>query len=78
MPTCFTSFGSRPSTPDTRFCTSTAAMSMSRSTSKVTVTVDEPLLPLDEVMYCMPSTPLSACSIGCVTAVSTISALAPW
>ena len=49
---------------------------MLRSTSKVTVTVADPVLPLDEVMYCIPSTPLSACSIGCVTADSTISALA--
>ena len=39
MPTCFTSFGSRPSTCETRFWTSTAATSMSRSTSKVTVIV---------------------------------------
>ena len=68
MPTVFTSFGRRPSTCDTRFCTSTAATSMLRLTSKVTVTLDDPLLPLDEVMYCIPSTPLIACSIGCVTA----------
>ncbi len=60
-----------------RFWTSTAAMSMSRVRSKVTVTIDEPSFPLDEVMYIMPSTPLMACSIGAVTAVSTTCALAP-
>jgi hypothetical protein len=36
-----------------------------------------PSLLLDEVMYCMPSIPLIACSIGVVTAVSTVCALAP-
>ncbi len=36
-----------------------------------------PSLPLDEVMYCMPSMPLIACSSGVVTAVSTVCALAP-
>ena len=77
MPTVFTSFGSRPSTCEMRFCTSTAARSRLRVTSKVTVTVDVPSLPLVEVMYCMPSTPLIACSSGVVTAVSTVSALAP-
>ncbi len=61
-----------------RFCTSTAATSRSRVTSKVTVMVhDPPLLLLDEVMYCMPSTPLIACSSGVVTADSTVWALAP-
>ena len=45
--------------------------------SNVTVTLQVPSLPLVEVMYCMPSTPLIACSIGLVTAVSTVSALAP-
>ena len=53
-----------PTPATTRFWTSTAATSMSRSTSKVTVTDDDPVLPLDDVMYCMPSTPLRACSIG--------------
>jgi hypothetical protein len=61
MPTCFTSFGSRPSACEMRFCTSTAATSRLRVMSKVTVIADEPSLPLVEVMYCMPSTPLIAC-----------------
>src|SRR5688572_5562906 len=72
-----TSAGSRPSAWLTRFCTSTAAMSGSRDTSNVTVIWLAPLLVLDEAMYCMPSTPLIACSSGVVTAVSTVSALAP-
>ena len=77
MPTCFTSFGSRPSACEMRFCTSTAAMSRLRVMSKVTVIAQVPSLPLVEVMYCMPSTPLIACSSGVVTAVSTVWALAP-
>ena len=60
-----------------RFWTSTAATSMLRLTSKVTVMLHDPSLPLDEVMYIIPSTPLIACSSGVVTAVSTVSALAP-
>ena len=38
---CFTSFGRRPSTCEMRFCTSTAATSRLRVTSKVTVIVDD-------------------------------------
>ena len=45
--------------------------------SKVTMMTLVPSLPLVEVMYCIPSMPLIACSIGLVTAVSTVSALAP-
>ena len=77
MPTCFTSFGSRPSACEMRFCTSTAAMSRLRVMSNVTMIALVPSLPLVEVMYCMPSTPLIACSSGVVTAVSTVSAFAP-
>jgi len=77
MPTCFTSFGRRPSACEIRFCTSTAATSRLRDTSKVMVTADVPSLPLDDVMYCMPSTPLIDCSSGIVTAVSTVCAFAP-
>ena len=77
-PTAFTSFGSRPSTCESRFCTSTAATSRFRLMSKMTVMLHDPSFPLDEVMYIMPSTPLMACSIGVVTADSTVSALAPW
>src|SRR5262245_35848492 len=56
---------------------STAARSGSRVTSNVTVIELKPLLVLEEDMYNMPSTPLMACSSGVVTAVSTVSALAP-
>jgi hypothetical protein len=76
-PTCFTSFGSRPSACEMRFCTSTAATSRFLDTSKVTVIPHDPSLPLEEVMYCIPSTPLIACSSGIVTAVSTVCAFAP-
>ncbi len=76
-PTCFTSFGSRPSAWEILFCTSTAARSRLRSTSKVTVIAHDPSLPLVDWMYCIPWTPLIACSSGVVTAVSTVCALAP-
>ena len=72
-----TSVGSLARAVDTRFCTSTAAMSTSRVTSKTTLMLAAPLLVLDEVMYSMPSTPLIACSSGVVTAVSTACASAP-
>ena len=49
-PMFLTSFGSRPSAVETRFCTSTAARSWSRSTSKVAVIVLTPLLVLVDVM----------------------------
>ena len=50
IPTAFTSVGSRPSTLEMRFCTSTAATSMLRVMSKVIVTLLDPSLPLDDVM----------------------------
>jgi hypothetical protein len=40
----------RPSVCDTRFCTSTAAMSELRVTSNVTVICDTPEFVLDDVM----------------------------
>ena len=49
MPLLRTSTGSRPSVWLTRFCTSTAARSGSRPTSKNTVMLLTPLLELDEV-----------------------------
>ena len=76
-PICLTSPGRRPSAWLTRFCTSTAARSGSRVTSNVMLMALKPLLVLDEDMYCMPCTPLIACSSGVVTADSTVSALAP-
>ena len=77
MPVVFTSLGRRPRAWLTRFCTSTAARSMLRVMSKVTMMLLEPSLPLEEVMYFMPSTPLICCSSGVVTDVSTVCAFAP-
>src|SRR6266850_6344491 len=56
---------------------STAAKSTLRVMSKVVVIELVPSLPLLEVMYFIPSTPLICCSNGVVTAVSTTCALAP-
>src|SRR4051794_10602668 len=50
---------------------------MSRVASKVRVMVETPSLPELEVMYRMPSTPLSSCSSGIVTEDSTTSDDAP-
>ena len=49
-PVVLTSFGSRPVTVETRFCTSTAARSRLRVRSNVTVIWLLPSLPLVEVM----------------------------
>jgi hypothetical protein len=49
-PMFLTSFGSRPSAVDTRFCTSTAARSWLRVRSNVTVIWLTPLLVLADVM----------------------------
>ena len=49
-PVVLTSLGRRPCTPETRFCTSTAAMSSGRVNSKTMVMVLLPSLPLLEVM----------------------------
>ena len=77
MPFVRTSSGIRPNAELTRFCTSTAARSGSRPTSKVTLIELNPLLVLDEVMYTMSSTPLMTVSSGVVTALSTACAFAP-
>jgi hypothetical protein len=62
---------------ETRFCTSTAAISLSRDESKVAVMVLVPSLLLLEVRYLSPSTPLICLSKIFVTPLSTTSALAP-
>src|SRR2546430_674244 len=77
MPVFLTSLGRRPNAWLTRFCTSTEARSTSREMSNVTVMTLDPSLPLAEVIYFMPGTPLMACSKGIVTADSTVCALAP-
>ena len=56
---------------------STVARSGSRVMSKVAVIELTPSLPLEEVMYFMPSAPLICCSSGVVTADSTVWELAP-
>jgi hypothetical protein len=76
-PVFFTVSGSRPCAWLTRFCTSTAARSTFRVTSNVTVIWLVPSLPLLDVMYFIPCTPLIACSSGIVTADSTVCAFAP-
>src|SRR5579872_3455270 len=76
-PVFFTVSGKRPWAWLTRFCTSTAARSTLRVTSNVTVIWLVPSLPLLDVMYFMPCTPLIACSSGIVTADSTVCAFAP-
>ena len=50
---------------------------MSRSMSKVTVTLETPSEPELDWMYFMPSAPLIVCSRGVVTDDSTTCALAP-
>ena len=77
MPLVRTSAGIRPSAWLTRFCTSIAARSAFRPISNVTVMLENPVLVLEERMYCIPSTPLMTCSSGVVTALSTACALAP-
>ena len=49
-PVFLTSLGKRPRTADTRFCTSTAAMSRGRVNSKTMLIELLPSLPLLEVM----------------------------
>ena len=61
----------------TRFCTMTNAVFRSVPTSKVTLSVYEPSLPICDDMYNMPSTPLTCCSIGAATVSATTWALAP-
>ena len=77
MPICLTAAGRRPEAVLTRFSISTVARSGSRVISNVAVTVLTPSLPLEEVMYFMPSAPLICCSRTVVTADSTVWALAP-
>jgi hypothetical protein len=72
-----TSSGSRASTRRSRFCTSMRATLMSVPERKVTEIDAEPLDWLDDDMYWNPSTPLSSCSIGCVTLEARTLASAP-
>ena len=60
------------SASDTRFCTSTWAMSESVSSLKVTVSLYAPSLVHCDDMYTMPSTPLTCSSIGAATVSRTV------
>ena len=71
-----TSSGRLSSTRDTRSRTSFAAASMSRDSTNSTVMRDRPS-DEDELTVSMPSTPLIASSMTCVTRVSTTLAAAP-
>ncbi|EKD37550.1 MAG: hypothetical protein ACD_75C01092G0001 [uncultured bacterium] len=72
-----TSEGSWALAWEARFCTWTEAISGSTSSAKVTFKVYEPLPAELEVIYVMPSTPLTCASIGRAIDSSTTPALAP-
>ena len=76
-PVALTTSGSIGSAWETRFCTSTWAVSRSTPSLKVTVRLYEPSLLLCDDMYIMFSTPLICCSIGAATVSATTWALAP-
>ena len=76
-PCCITSLGNELSAMLTLFCTSTVAMSMSVPTSNVTVSWYVPDDDDVELMYSMPSTPFTCCSMGIPTVCAMVSALAP-
>src|SRR6201996_3473610 len=61
----------------TRFCTSSAATSMSVPILKVTFICIRPLLVLLLCMYSMPGVPFTCSSIGVATVCSTVWASAP-
>src|SRR5205823_12529404 len=77
MPWFWTDVGSSGMASCTRFWTMTRAVFRSVPTWKVTNSVYVPLLPEVEVMYSMPGTPLTCCSIGAATVSATTWALAP-
>ena len=72
-----TSGGRRGWATDSRFWTSTLAISRLVPTLKVTVSCMLPSLVDSEVMYSMLSTPLTSCSMGVAMVAATVSALAP-
>src|ERR1700761_8515393 len=61
----------------TRFCTSSAATSISVPILKVTFSVISPLLVLLLCMYSMPGVPFTCSSTGVATVCSTVCASAP-
>ncbi len=76
-PCCFTAAGSCGSAWAMRFCTFTVALSMSVPSSKVMVSIYEPSEPDSLLMYIMPSTPLTCCSMGTPMVSATVAASAP-
>ena len=76
-PIRLTSSGSLASATETRFCTSTWAVSRSVPSSKVTSRNIWPSLVQRDAMYSIRSTPLTSCSMGVATVVATVSASAP-
>ena len=76
-PCCFTASGNEFKATLTRFCTITVAISISVPTSKVTVKEYIPDADEVELIYIIPSTPFTCCSIGIPTVCATVSALAP-
>ncbi len=76
-PTWVTSDGSRPWAFDTRFCTSTAAMSGLNPCLKYTLIEADPLFAAVDFIYVMPSAPFIDSSRGAITELSTAWAFAP-
>ena len=76
-PVCFTMSGSVGKAIETRFCTSTWAMSRLVPNSNVTVRLYAPSFVHCDDMYMIPSTPFTCCSIGAATESATSRALAP-
>ena len=76
-PCCLTAAGRVGSASEMRFCTLTVAMSGSVPSSKVIVSIYEPSEPELLLMYIMPSTPFTCCSIGTPTVSATVRASAP-
>ena len=66
-PCCVTSVGNEFSAIFTLFCTSTVAISMSVPTSNVTVSLYVPDDDEVELIYIIPSTPFTCCSMGIPT-----------
>src|SRR5204863_9566987 len=72
-----TSCGNCGTARATRFCTWTSAFLTFVPSLKVTVRPYEPSLLEFDDMYCIPSRPLTCCSIGAATVSATTPALAP-
>jgi hypothetical protein len=76
-PSRCTSSGRRGTATETRFCTSTCAVSTSVPGLNTTLIVSVPSPTDCELMYSMLSTPFTSCSIGVATVCASTSADAP-